>query len=277
MKYPTHSQKQPLTLNHSAMVVPGIIAALLVSVACSQKPESHLAIAPAASNSPFTPQLKSVALASPLPVAERSTPDKKNAQVPEPKKTGAQRLSYTSRDFGVSFHYPRQYAFLNAKAIAGDEDRMPLPDGGDRQIALARVEIPKGFYPDTDFESGYFLLSLNPALDEKHCQQWLGPKAVSTKTIDGTEFRFSEVRNGGRGHASVVRQYSTFTNNTCYEMELGVNTSNEDGLSREVDHEKVLGRLEAILETVQILPTADTLTPASPEPVTAAASSPQNQ
>jgi hypothetical protein len=277
MKYPIHLQKQSLTLNRPALIVPGIIAALLVSVACSQKPEKHLALAPAASNSPFTPQLKTVALASPLPVAESSTPDKKNVQVLEPKKTGAKMLGYTSRDFGVSFHYPRQYAFLNAKAIAGDEDRMPLPDAGDRQIALARVEIPKGYYPDTDFESGYFLLSLNPALDEKQCQQWVGPNVVSTKTIDGTEFRFSEVRNGGRGHASLVRQYSTYTNNTCYELELGVNTSNEDGMAREVDHERVLGRLEGILETVQILPTADTIMPASQEPVTTAVSTPQNQ
>lgn len=277
MKHPTHPQKQSLTLNRPALIVPGIIAALLFSVACSQKPEKHLAIAAPAPPSPSTPRLKTVALASPLPVTESTTPDRKDVQAPEPKKTGAKLLSYTSRDFGVSFHYLRQYTFLSAKAIVGDEDRMPLPDGGNRQIALARVEIPKGYYPDTDFESGYFLLSLNPAVDEKQCQQWVGSKAVSTKTIDGTEFRFSEIRNGGHGHASLVRQYSTFTNNTCYELELGVNTSNEDGMAREVDHEKVLGRLDAILESVQILPTADTITPASQEPVTAAASTPQNE
>jgi hypothetical protein len=274
MKYPNRLSPSPFTLNRHLMMLFGIAGMVLVGVACSQKPQKH-----AVSAAPiFTPQLRTVALTGSTVVENAPFPGKET-QAPEARKSAPQTLSYTSRDFGVSFRYPRQYAFLSARTIANDEDRMPVPDGGGRQIALVRIEIPKGYYPDTDFESGYFLLSLNPKLDEKQCRQWAGSSkttSVGSVSVDGTEFHFNEVRSGGHGHASVVRQYSTFTNNTCYEVELGVTASNEDGLAREVDHEKVLGRLDAILQTVEILPTADAINPSAQEPVAAAVTAPQN-
>ena len=261
MKFLSPRNKQRSTFDRRPLIVTGMIAALIAGVACSQKPEKHLAAVPAVA----TPQLKTVALTSADPVINSPTvPANEPATNPE-RKTLPKLAGFTSRDFGVSFRYPRQYAFLNARAIANDENRMPLTDGNGSQIGLARIEIPKGYYPDTDFESGYFLLSLNPNLDEKACQSWVGSSqgvGAGSKVIDGTEFRVNEVRNGGHGHASFVRQYATFTNSTCYEVELGVTTSNEDGLAREVDHEKVMARLDAILETVKILPTADSVGPA---------------
>ena len=261
MKYFNPSQERTFTFNRRVLIVPGIIAVLLVGVACSQKPEKHLSAVPV---TPAT-QLRTVALTSSDAVVSRPPSSAKDTTGNEERKPVPKLVGFTSHDFGVSFRYPRQYSFLNAKAIANDENRMPLTDGNDAQIGLARVEIPKGYYPDTDFESGYFLLSLNPNLDEKHCQSWVDSSqgaGTGSKVIDGAEFRVSEVRNGGHGHASLVRQYATYTNNTCYEVELGVTTSNQDGLAREVDHEKVMGRLDAILETVKILPTADSVAPA---------------
>jgi hypothetical protein len=258
MKYRNALNDQTFTFNRRVLIVPGMIAALLAGVACSKGPEQHLAVVPATT----TPQLQTVALTSSSAIVSSPTLPAKDTSVNEERKPMPKLASFTSRDFGVSFRYPRQYAFLNARAIARDENRMPLTDGNNSQIGLARIEIPQGYYPDTDFESGYFLLSLNPGLDEKHCQSWVGSSqgvGADSKVIDGTEFRVSEVRNGGRGHASFVRQYATFANSTCYEVELGVTTSNEDGLAREVDHDKVMARLDAILETVKILPTADSV------------------
>jgi hypothetical protein len=76
----------------------------------------------------------------------------------------------------------------------------------------------------------------------------------ATDTINGAEFRWIETDSGGGGHAAKLRQYVTFSNSTCYEFEMGVNTRNEDGMAREVDPDKVLRRLDGILRTVTILP-----------------------
>jgi|SRR5579859_2873929 len=168
-------------------------------------------------------------------------------------------ITYKSRDYGVSFVYPWQYAFLSARAVAqGDASLRPKSDGhDDGQITLARIDIPKGFYAGTDYESGYFALSLNQDLSQQECESSLVvPKdgKLGTDTINGVEFHWIETQNGGGGHAARLRQYVTFSNSTCYEFEMGVKTRNEDGLAREVDPDQVLRRLDGILRTVKILP-----------------------
>jgi hypothetical protein len=167
-------------------------------------------------------------------------------------------ITYKSRDYGVSFVYPWQYAFLNARTIAqGDASLRPKSDGHDGQMTLARIDVPKGFYDGTDYESGYFALSLDQDLSQQECEASLiVPKdgKLGTDTINGAEFHWIETDSGGGGHAAKLRQYVTFSNATCYEFEMGVKTSNEDGLAREVDPDKVLRRLDGILRTVKILP-----------------------
>jgi hypothetical protein len=169
-----------------------------------------------------------------------------------------QLITYKSRDYGVAFVYPWQYSFLSARAVAqGDASLRPKSDGHDGQITLARIDIPKGFYADTDYESGYFALSLDQDLSQQECEASLAaPKdsKLGTDTINGAEFHWIESESGGGGQAAKLRQYVTFSNSTCYEFEMGVKTRNEDGLAREVNPDKVLRRLDGILRTVQILP-----------------------
>ena len=189
---------------------------------------------------------------------------------------------YKSRDYGVSFVYPWQYTFVSAKAVAaGDPSLKPKSDGHDGQLTLARIEVPKGFYSDTDFESGYFTLSLNQSLDQQACESLLGVAKdgkPATDTINGAEFRWMETESGGHGSATKLRQYVTFTSGTCYEVEMGVKTKNGDGLAREVNPDKVLGRLDAILKSVKIQP-AESTSAAEEESSTAgpASASPQPQ
>ncbi len=184
-----------------------------------------------------------------------------NAKTSSAEKPPVPKLiTYKSRDYGVSFVYPWQYAFLNARAVAqGEASLRPKSDGHDGQITLARIDIPKGFYADTDYESGYFALSLDQDLGQQECEASLVvPKdgKLGTDTINGVEFHWIETDSGGGGHAAKLRQYVTFSNSnsTCYEFEMGVKTRNEDGLAREVDPDKVLRRLDGILRTVKILP-----------------------
>ncbi|HTD22330.1 MAG TPA: hypothetical protein VK738_06735 [Terriglobales bacterium] len=176
-------------------------------------------------------------------------------------------VTYKSRDYGVSFVYPWQYAFVNAKTIAkssANASLRPKSDGHDSQITLARIDIPKGFYDGTDFESGYFTLSLDPEIaSESECEATfhvLEGGKIETDTVNGVGFDWIDIETEDGVEASKVRQYKTYSNGTCYEVEMGVKTRNQDGLAREVNPDRVMLRLDAILRTLQIAPTQRTVT-----------------
>lgn len=242
--------KQALSVrNRRAVILLGTLAALVAAAACSRPSRQ-------ASSSPLSsaPAVKPVALSTVVPVAAQPSPQVMRVTKADPVKGG----NFSSRDYGVSFHYPWQYGFLNARRIArGDSSLKPKSDGHDGQFTLARVEIPQGFYPDTDFESGYFTLSLNENLDEEGCRQTLGAAhdaKLDTISIQGQDFHWLQTSSAGHGQTSTVRNYVAFENGTCYEIEIGVKTANQDGMARELDPQTVMSRLDSILQTVKIVP-----------------------
>ncbi len=230
-----------------AVILFGALA-LATTVACSSDPKTAKS-----SSKPVT------ANAQPA-VATTATPEAPKLVTVAEKKIPAERpksdlLLFKSRDYGVSFQYPWQYAFLNAKTVAnGDDSLKPKTDGSDGQFTLARVEIPKGYYPDTNFDSGYFILSLNQDLEEDACYATLGAEKdkLQTANINGIDFRWMESESGGHGSAAKLRNYVAYANGTCYELEAGLKTQNDKGLAREVNSDQVMGRLESILQTVSI-------------------------
>ena len=189
------------------------------------------------------------------------------------KPSAYKLMTFRSRDYGVSFDYPWQYAFVSARAIA---DRDPVlhskADGSDGPFTLVRIEIPKGYYPDTNFDSGYLSLVLDQQVDAGGCAGALGAAPVKTDSINGIDFQWSETEVVGGGHSQRTRRYTAFRNATCYEFELGLTTSNDAGLAREVDPGKVMARLDAILKTVNIAPDK---AKDVPEPVQKAEAQPQ--
>ncbi len=234
-----------------ALVLLSALAGLTLAVACSRNSR------PAASSPPSAgARLRPAAMEASRPAVNQARPGANlSAGVkPPPSKL----LAYRSRNYGVSFLYPWQYAFISARTIvSGDPSLRPMPDGHDGQFSLARIEIPRGFYSDSDYESGYFILSLNQDVNEQQCESILqagNDAKLEIETINGVGFRRVETESGGRGRAVATRHYVTFTNGTCYELEMGVKTSNQNGLAREVDPHQVLRRLEAILQTVKIVP-----------------------
>ncbi len=182
------------------------------------------------------------------------------------KPPAAKLMVYRSRDYGVSFSYPWQYRFVSAKAIAGSE-ASAQSDQDENWFTLAQVQIPKGFFPDTDFEKGYFTLRLNQELSEQECAGSLNAPdgKEASKTINGVDYRWMESDSGGRGRALKLRRYVTFTNGTCDQLEMGVKTSNADGLARELDPEQVMARLESMLRTVKVQPAMEDAAPAAIE------------
>ncbi len=238
--------------NTCAVILFGALA-LATTVACSDGSKT----AKASSKRPV--ETGQSAISQPLvpaapkleTVAAKSV--EKKAAVERPK---SDLMTFKSRDYGVSFQYPWQYAYLNAKTVAtGDDSLKPKTDGSDAQFTLARVEIPKGFYPDTNFDRAYFMLSLNQDLGEDECYATLGEKnKLQTANINGVGFRWIESESGGHGGALNVRNYVAFANGNCYELEAGLKTQNEKGLAREVNPDQVMSRLDSILNTVSIVP-----------------------
>jgi hypothetical protein len=230
-----------------------VLVIAMLTIACSTKAVSKSnATSSAPTGGSLRPAAMRTAVVYPAPTTEAMKPVAKPAEKPSPNKL----LSYRSRDYGISFQYPWQYSVMGARAVAnGDSSLRPVSDGYDGQVTLVRVEIPKGFYADTNFQSGYFMLSLNANVDQQECEQTLGlgkDGKVLTDSINGVDFRWRDSETGGHGQASKVRQYVAFTNDTCYELELGVKTGNPDGLARDVDPDQVLRRLDTILKTVKI-------------------------
>jgi len=237
------------------LILIGTLTAMVTTVACSKSSKSKSTeVTSVAALKPASfivrPQApKSVAFtaeAAPTKVAEKAAVSKQSSQL--------KPVEFKSRDYGVSFEYPWQYTRYNAKAIANDYSLQPQSDGLDSQITLVRVEVPKGFYPGTDLDSAYFTLSLNPDLSEKECKATLSKDAKpQVKTVNGADFNWVETDNGGHGSSAKIRNYVTFADNTCYEIETGVRTKN-DGLSREVDPDQVMKRLSSMIETVKLAP-----------------------
>ncbi len=256
---PNISQNDAIRRTGRALAALGALAVLIITLACSTSSTPAVQAAqPAAARS-----LQNPVAPAPTPAAAgqagAAAADKAGQMKQSaPVKAAAQPVAFRSRDYGVSFTYPWQYTRLSARTVAGNADLRPRTDGTDGQVTLARVEIPKGYYPDTDFERGYFTLSLNQDLNEQQCQASLGDGKAQAETINGVEYRWVENDSGGRGSAAKVRNYAAFINGTCYEVELGVRTSNPDGLARELDPDQVMGRLDAILRTVEIMPALQT-------------------
>jgi hypothetical protein len=236
------------------LVVLGAVAALVsTTIACSDSKPKQLA-----SSSSQQPQAVTNAAVRPavLGLTQDVTKPKQVSvdSTENSKRDRSKPIAFKSRDYGVSFQYPWQYTRMGARALAeSDGSKLPKSDGFEGQFTLARVDIPKGFYPDTNFDSGYFSLSLNQEVSKEECGAMLGTD-TKTVNVNGVDFKWVESENGGLGNSSKIRNYAAYTNYACYEIELGVNTQNEQGLSREIDADQVMRRLDSILQTVKITP-----------------------
>jgi hypothetical protein len=235
-----------------ATILIGSLTALVTSIGCSKKKSELVTVVKqpqpiTLSVRPEAPKMVAFTASNPSPqlkmVADKSTDKAKSKDV-----------VFKSRDYGVEFQYPWQYTRVGAKAIAADYSLQPQSDGLASQISLVRIDVPKGFYADTDFDNGYFIVSLNPELKEPQCEaslNWGREDKPQMLKINGVDFQWTEFESGGHGEAAKVRNYVTYVNNTCYEIETGVKTKN-DGKTREVNPDQVLKRLEPILMSVKI-------------------------
>jgi hypothetical protein len=139
-------------------------------------------------------------------------------------------------------------------------------------VAIAAVTLPTSVYANGDLAAALFDVSVNKTLTAEQCGKFsdakpappVDPEAPASATaqpsklmIGDMELQSSETlaSQGTREEAS--KYYHVFENGACYEFALKVATtgSESDG-GKHVDGKEVFQRLEKILATVKISPTA---------------------
>jgi hypothetical protein len=199
-------------------------------------------------------------------------------------------LAYADKTSGVSFQYPKKYSLKTRDSAEQLVSSAPVPmdfvqPGG---VAVAAVAVPETAYPKSDLGPAFFDVSVNKALTEEQCGEFLETKAASpaeTGTpaavqtaklmIGDMELQSAETlaSQGTREEAS--KYYHVFENGACYEFALKVSTTNieNQGGATHVDRGDVFKRLERILATVKIAAPAEVTAsaPVVPTPTTAVA------
>jgi len=285
--------------NTSTLFFAAVLIVCSVTVGCSSdKPKPVTA----------TNQIPVTQPESPLPPA----PPVQAAAKPAPKKVVHKKpttVSYTDKDSGVTFEYPRRYAIETGEAATSLLASNPLSmnfvqPGG---VALAAVELPETGFANTDFSSAFFNVSVNKTLTADQCSEFAVPQpklatqASSTESASTTgatpaastspeiqsasnsklmlgdlELRATEAVTGEGTRQNDSKYFHVFQNGACYEFALKVTTvASEDGVMKHVDRDKVFNRLEKILATVKINPVAAPevtaeAPPTTPAPITPA-------
>jgi len=255
-----------------AAVISGLLAGSLLAVGCSKKEskpsETQTSANQITLNQPVIP--------APVSSAATTTPP------PTPKKVVKKRPStvkYSEQTYGVSFRYPWQYSVKAGDAVDSDSVPMDFVQAGG--MTAVSVDVPKGFYPQTDFASAFFRVNVNKSLTEAECSQFAVPQPplpgqdeVQPAKMALGELQMQEIEDisGESTNQADTKYYHLFQNGACYEFALGLSTESggDDETLMPVNREKVFRRLETILATVKINPQPAPEVAASPASAPAA-------
>lgn len=146
--------------------------------------------------------------------------------------------TYQNADYGISFDYPNDWTVKPGDTAEGDYG-LYTPYGpyqnASTTISLVTVEIPPSLYPGTNLEGAYFNLTVNKKLSQSQClalTSQSGPNnGGGVITIGGVVFNWNLSGGVGGGTDVFSRNYSGYTNGTCYEFNLGDATGNDVSLT----------------------------------------------
>jgi hypothetical protein len=247
----------PFSSKLGAAVTSGLLIGTLLAVGCSKKDrpatnETQTSANQMTLNQPVMPSPASSVLTT-MPA-------------PTPKKVAKKRpatVKYSDQTYGVSFRYPWQYSLKTGNRVNSELAPMDFVQPGG--VTAVSVEVPKGFFPETDFSSASFRVNLNKSLTEAECGQFALPQPLlpgqdavqpSKMALGGLEMQEVEDISGEATKQADTKYYHLFQNGACYEFALGLSTEDvgDDETIAPVNREKVFQRLETILATVQIKP-----------------------
>src|SRR5215470_2530171 len=253
----SRSKSKTAMIAGSAMIAVLSGAVLLGTNGCSKGSSKTAIETPAANNTSDQQLLKAASTSAPSSVTNEPP-------VKTRKKRRSPVITYKDKTSGISFQYPRNYALKTGDKAKSDWARMgPVPmnfvqNGG---VSVAAVEVPRGFFPETNFVSAIFNVSVNRNLSASDCEQFGSPgneqagRVPPTKVnIGGVEYNQTEAMADDESKQAEAKYYHLFEGGTCYEFALGLATDGsgeEDGV-KPVSHKAVFGKLEKILTSVKI-------------------------
>jgi hypothetical protein len=249
----TRTEFQTYLVNHINRAITAVAASgLLVLIACSssgraaseQKPATVVAQQPAQTQ-PAATKLEPVA----------AGPAKSASPVVHRAAVGTLR----NDDFGLALEYPWQYGFKSGHKLRLQGEQVETGFVAPGGVNLGVIEIPAGYYENTDFERAFLSANVNRKLTSDQCSHFAsGITAVSASKADasgddvaakgaGTSIPQSgtsaipqsaakQVKVADqdylmleqRSDNSTVRTYHTYQSGVCYEFVLGLKTNDSD-------------------------------------------------
>lgn len=186
-------------------------------------------------------QEKARALASSAPRPTVASVVKASEHFAKPAPRDPAFAKFSDPEYGVSFHYPRDFALLASGDDDGDSDRVvswqqvkekgagvrtaeELAGDDPGAALLATIVIPDDAYPNTSFAGGSVQFAINRYQTANTCQANLlarlgDVKAPSGKvTARGVTFEFIDIDAGDGNTEFYERDYAGFANDACYEF-----------------------------------------------------------
>lgn len=165
-----------------------------------------------------------------------------------PSNSQPQLQGYANSTYGVSLQYPAGFTFADVTYANLDQKIV--------QFALDRSN-----YPGTNFSDAGVAVSMQSTASLKQCLQINLPENAKgfkeTRDINGTTFYIGQATGVGAGNIYNSRVYRAYRNNSCYEIEETIHTSNignyEPGTVKEVDPNPVWERLGQVTKTFKFL------------------------
>jgi hypothetical protein len=236
----------------SSIYLPAICACVLMSivlflaVSCSKKTDSEAKIK--------APSAPAVSDPTPSMTAAAAVPEKPKKAV---KKHRPANATYVNGTYGVSFSYPRKYSLqAGSKNSPAPVQAGFLKPGA---VQVAAVDMPDDSYPETDFSSALFTVSVNKSMTEQECSQFVaGEKGAQQEKpaavkLGSNEFTELEQMSGEPAHQSDLKYFHLFKNGACYEFSADVETSRKaDQELAQVERGKVFQQLEKIVASARI-------------------------
>ena len=236
----------------SSIYLPAICACVLMSivlflaVSCSKKSDNEAKI-----KAPTAPVVND---STPSTTAAAAVPEKPKKVV---KKHRPANATYVNGTYGVSFSYPRKYSLQTGSKNSPATVQAGFLKPGAVQVAA--VDMPDDSYPETDFSSALFNVSVNTSMTEQECSQFAASgngsqnEKPATVKLGSNEFTELEQMSGEPAHQSDLKYFHLYKNGACYEFSADVETSRKaDEELAQVERGKVFQQLEKIVASARV-------------------------
>ena len=177
----------------------------------------------------------------------------------------ATSLQFSSPEYGIAFDAPKGYLLKEGELPQMDRGLGylgPIPmhfveSGG---VRLATVEAPPGLHLGSNFVNEFFTVSAHYGSAAPSCAALdissESRGAAVTRDVDTIAFHGFEEHSVASLHQYTGIYLHGYAYETCFEIGYGVATVGAEGSAglKRIDPDKLLGRLEKILDSVRIAP-----------------------